>query len=119
MARVEAASTWKIWKGYVDTPEGQVHYHRCGSDGAHPLILLHQWPDGATQWDPMLPVLAAKGFLAIALDMPMFGQSYKPEEEPDLGGFAEGVLAAVQALGYQGPMDYVGHHSEVPGWPCG
>lgn len=28
-----------------------------------------------------------------------------------MGGFAEGVLAGVQALGYQGPMDYVGHHS--------
>lgn len=56
-------------------------------------------------------MLAAKGFLAIALDMPVFGESYTPSEELDLRGFAEGVLAAVQALGYQGPMDYVGHHS--------
>jgi pimeloyl-ACP methyl ester carboxylesterase len=47
----------------------------------------------------------------IAIDMPGFGQSYKPEKEPDLAGFAEGVLAAVQAIGYSEPVDYVGHHT--------
>lgn len=59
----------------------------------------------------LVAVLASKGFRAVALDMPGFGQSYKPEKEPDLAGFAEGVLAAVQALGYSEPVDYVGHHT--------
>lgn len=57
------------------------------------------------------PGFAAKGYLAIALDMPGHGQSYRLEKEPDLAALSEGALAAVKAFGLDGPVDYVGHHT--------
>ncbi|GAQ83765.1 hypothetical protein KFL_001610060 [Klebsormidium nitens] len=100
-----------IRKGYVDTAKGQVHYRRAGTDGATPLILLHQSPESGAMFDAVLPGFAEKGYLAIALDLPGHGLSYRPEEEPDLAALSEGTLEAVKALRLGEAVDYVGHHT--------
>ena len=62
-------------KGYVDIPEGQVHYREEGS-GA-PIVLLHGHPLSSIEYDPIIPILA-KDYRAIAMDTLGLGNSDLP-----------------------------------------
>lgn len=64
------------------------------------------------------PGFAEKGYLAVALDLPGHGTSYRPDKEPDLATLSEGALAAVKALGLEEPVDYLGHHTGVKALSC-
>jgi len=95
-------------KGYADTPEGQVHYLRCGT--GKPMILLHQSPAAATMWEAVLPLFAAAGFEATALDLPGHGDSWRPQKPPSIPDYARNVVATLDALGIA-QADIVGHHT--------
>src|SRR5690348_2858832 len=83
----QMTETARMRKGYVDTPEGQIHYITAGSGGV-PLILLHQNPSSARMWEAVIPGLAARGRQVVAFDTPGYGNSDAPAEEPDIPYYA-------------------------------
>jgi 2-hydroxy-6-oxonona-2,4-dienedioate hydrolase len=66
----------------LTTELGDLHYHEAG-DGP-PLLLLHGSGPGVSAWANFRGNLAAFAahFRVLALDMPGFGISYSPEENP-------------------------------------
>lgn len=95
-------------RGYADGPFGQIHYQQAGS-GA-PLILLHQAPMTSAQFDLVYTPLAARGFHAIGIDMPGFGQSDPTPFVPTIADYARCVPAVLDALEIA-RADVLGHHT--------
>jgi len=96
-------------RGYLEGPAGQVHYRRAG-EGGEPLLLLHQSPLSSTQFDAVLPRLAAQGFDALALDLPGYGMSDEPAAGATLEDYAGIIPAAMGAMGWS-RAHLLGHHS--------
>lgn len=96
-------------RGYLEGPAGQVHYRRVG-EGGEPLLLLHQSPLSSTQFDAVLPRLAAQGFDALALDLPGYGMSDEPPVGATLEDYAAIIPAALSAMGWS-RAHLLGHHS--------
>ncbi len=95
-------------KGYVDTPEGQMHFRSAGHGPA--VLLLHQAAASSAMWNALLPPLAAQGRRALAFDLPGCGMSDPPASQPDLDYYARRVEEAALALGVT-EFDLVGHHT--------
>lgn len=95
-------------RGYADGPDGQVHFHDLG-DGP-PVVLLHQAPMCARQFDAVMPLLAEAGFRAIAIDLPGFGGSDAPSEPPTIAHYAAIVPRVLDHLGIA-QADILGHHT--------
>lgn len=95
-------------RGYAGGPFGQVHFIDCGE--GEPVVLLHQAPMNAHQFDAALPLLAAGGLRAIAIDLPGFGQSDPPPFVPSIADYA---VALPEVLGHLGlaSAHLVGHHT--------
>ena len=82
-------------RGFVDTPEGQIHY--CFEGSGDPLLLLHPTPRGVDAYLELIPPLA-KGSRAIAMDTIGYGDSYKPRSQPSIEDYAEGVVSLLDGL---------------------
>jgi pimeloyl-ACP methyl ester carboxylesterase len=95
-------------KAYADGPFGQVHYAVLG-DGK-PLVLLHQSPTDMVQFARVMPLLAAAGIRAIAVDLPGFGTSDVPDHPPTIAEYAAIVPAVLDALGIA-RASLLGHHT--------
>jgi pimeloyl-ACP methyl ester carboxylesterase len=95
-------------KGYVDTPNGQIHYREEGA--GEPVLLLHQAPSSSEMWEALLPRLAALGYRAIAIDLPGYGMSDPPPAPPELTDYAASILAAARGLGLD-RFAVIGHHT--------
>ena len=82
----------------LTTDDGELHYHEAG-DGP-PLLLLHGSGPGVSAWANFgenLPTFASS-FRCVALDLPGFGTSYEPTDNPALHG-PTAVVAFLDALG--------------------
>lgn len=104
-----------IRRGYFDGPTGQIHYRRCAGTGlqgatGEPLVLLHQSPLSSTQFEAVMPALAAAGFDVLATDMPGFGMSDVAAEGATLEDFASIIPAGLAAMGWRDAF-IVGHHT--------
>jgi len=93
----------------VPTPGGprRVHYRRQGK--GPPLLLVHQSPKNSAEYAPLMARWSAH-FTCIAPDTPGFGQSDPLPGEPDIGDFADALLATMEALGLRRSAAY-GFHS--------
>jgi pimeloyl-ACP methyl ester carboxylesterase len=61
----------------VSSPAGRIH---LVEQGTGPLVLLvHGFPESWYSWRHQLPVLAAAGYRAVAMDVRGYGRSSKPE----------------------------------------
>jgi pimeloyl-ACP methyl ester carboxylesterase len=98
----------RITRRYLDGRWGQVHVTHAGS-GA-PVLLLHQSPLSGTQFLPVLPLLAAAGFQAVALDTAGFGMSDPPPAPASIADHAENVATVLDGLGWAS-CAVVGHHT--------
>lgn len=94
-------------KGYVDIPEGQLHYRSDGS--GENLLLLHQAPMSSEEYEGVLPLLAAH-YHAIAIDLPGHGNSDDPPREYEIEDFAASVISFLDAMGID-KTSIVGHHT--------
>jgi pimeloyl-ACP methyl ester carboxylesterase len=92
-------------RGYVDGPEGQIHYRSQGE--GPPVLLVHQAPWASIQYRHVLPRLAETGFRAIALDLPGHGMS-DPPRHPRIEAYAESIAALLRAL-EAAPAAVIGH----------
>lgn len=92
-------------RGYVDVPEGQLHYRSHGE--GPPVLLVHQAPWASIQFRHVLPKIAAAGFTAIAVDLPGHGMS-SPPVRPGIDVYAESLSALLTGLKL-GPVLVIGH----------
>lgn len=99
--------TQTIRRSYVDTSTGQVHVRECGA--GKPLMLLHWSPTTGRHYDTALPLFAAKGFRAIAPDIPGHGMSTANVDRFEVADFARAIDETAEALGI-GEMALVAGH---------
>ena len=86
--------------GYVDTPEGQMHYMTEGE--GEPLVLLHQGCRSSRMYVKLIPLLSNE-YRVIAMDLMGFGNSDPvPTQNPSVPDRARNVLHFMEALGIQG-----------------
>lgn len=73
----------------------------CVEEGDGPLVLLfHGWPEFWWSWRHQLPALAAAGYRAVAVDLPGYGRSDKPDatyDEPWVNACLAGLVPALGA----------------------
>ena len=72
-------------EGFVDTPEGQVHYVTEGS--GEPLLLLHMTPQSTYQFRELMPLLA-ESRRVIAMDTIGYGDSFRPQRQHYMEDYA-------------------------------
>ncbi|MFD4393620.1 alpha/beta fold hydrolase [Kitasatospora sp. NPDC058478] len=92
----------------VPSPAGRIH---LVEQGTGPLVLLlHGFPESWYSWRHQLPVLAAAGYRAVAIDVRGYGRSSRPEEVAAYRMFdlVEDNVAVVHALGERSAV-IVGH----------
>lgn len=96
-------------RGYVETPDGLIHYRELGSGPV--LLLLHQTPSNSEQYSASLPLFAARGFRVVAMDTPGFGMSDRPDDKPPhMKWFASRVIQLLDGLGID-KAHIFGHHT--------
>jgi pimeloyl-ACP methyl ester carboxylesterase len=98
----------KPLRGYADGPYGQIHYRRTGA--GEPLVLLHQAGMNSGQFDAVYPLLAARSFDVIGIDMPGFGMSDAAPFVPRVEDLACCVPAVLDALELT-TAAIAGHHT--------
>src|SRR5436309_15409379 len=77
----------------------------CVEDGppSGPLVLfVHGWPEFWWSWRHQLPALGAAGYHAVALDLPGYGRSDKPDVSYDEQSVKPPSPAVVPAAGPSG-----------------
>jgi len=83
--------------------------HAVEQGAGRPVVLLHQTPRSADEFRDVLPLLAAGGCRAIAVDTPGYGAS-DPVEPPTIEAWAAAIADAVGPReGW--PAVVVGHHT--------
>jgi pimeloyl-ACP methyl ester carboxylesterase len=95
--------------GYVDGAHGQIHFRAQGQ--GQPLLLLHWAPSNGRQYEAIIPLLAAKGFRVLALDVPGFGRSHKNTDGWSCAQMAADLEVALDALGCERGYAVGGHLS--------
>jgi pimeloyl-ACP methyl ester carboxylesterase len=94
---------------YLQTSAGQVHAVTAGASSGTPVLLLHQTPRSADEYREVLVALGRYRRL-VALDTLGYGASDPPQAVHSIEAYADGVLAAADALGAD-RFDLVGHHT--------
>ncbi|WP_416965502.1 alpha/beta fold hydrolase [Streptomyces sp. Agncl-13] len=92
----------------VPAPAGRIH---LVEQGTGPLVLLvHGFPESWYSWRHQLPVLAAAGHRAVAVDVRGYGRSSRPADPSAyrMLDLVEDAVAAVHALGERSAV-IVGH----------
>jgi pimeloyl-ACP methyl ester carboxylesterase len=84
----------------VETALGPIYVEELGPEGGTPVLLVHGSIGWSRLWRPTSEALAAKGYRAIAFDMPPMGWSFRdPAGDYSRQTQALRLLALVEALG--------------------
>jgi pimeloyl-ACP methyl ester carboxylesterase len=95
-----------VQTGYVVVSGIRLFYT---AEGAGPLVLLcHGFPEHSYSWRAQLGPLAAAGFRAVAIDLPGYGRSDKPDVTYDVRWLCDCLAGAIRALGARRAV-LVGH----------
>ncbi len=80
-----------------------------GPVGGEPVVLLHGWPERATVWRHVTPILNAAGYRTLAMDRRGFAPGARPKRRRDyrLPALIEDVAALIDEVG--GSAHVVGH----------
>lgn len=101
-----------VQRGYVDGPQGQIHY--CDSGGEGPaLLLFHQAPLSMRQFDRVYPILAGAGLRVVGADLPGLGMSDVAGSDgnpPSIEDYAGIAPCLMDALGIDA-AHLCGHHT--------
>lgn len=102
-------------RAYVDTACGTVHVATAAPDdgegGTGTVLLLHQSPRSSDEYRDVLPLVAAAGWRAVAMDTLGYGASDPvPGGVDSIEAYAEGGFALLDALGIERAA-VVGHHT--------
>lgn len=81
----------------------------CWEEGDGPLVLmLHGFPEFSYSWRHQMEPIASAGYRAVAIDLPGFGRSDKPDVTYDVSWLSETIGGVITALGYEKAV-VVGH----------
>lgn len=88
---------------YIATPRGTMHARVGGSGPA--LLVLHGYPQTHLMWHAVAPLLAER-FTVVAVDLPGYGASFRPELSADHAShskraMASDLLAVMAELGHE------------------
>ncbi len=102
-------------RGYARGPYGLVHFHDSAGlvesrPGELPLVLLHQSPASARQFEAAFKPLVARGIRFVAIDTPGFGLSDPTPSLPRLEDWASSIVAVLDHLSLPN-VDLLGHHT--------
>jgi pimeloyl-ACP methyl ester carboxylesterase len=98
-----------VRRGYVDFCGGQLHYYRCGrADTGTPLLCLHMSPGSGMVYEKFLASIGDSR-LALAVDIPGFGNSSVPSSEPEIEAYACAIGEVVDAFGFT-KLHLMGYH---------
>lgn len=87
-----------VRRGFVDFPDGQVHYRTAGSGGSTPLVMLHASPGSSKMLEPLIAAMG-DGRRAIAPDTLGNGDSMPPAgAQPEIADYAGAVLGLLDRL---------------------
>jgi pimeloyl-ACP methyl ester carboxylesterase len=98
-----------IRKGYVDTPNGQIHFRQLKKVDGIPLVLFHQTASSSLMFETLMNLLA-DDFHTIALDTPGFGASFSPPNLFTVSYLSDSLHAALTQLGVESCFVF-GHHT--------
>ena len=74
-----------------------------GANEGQPLLLIHGWPDDASTWDQVAPMLAVEGFRVIVPTLRGFGATRFLDDDALRTGnsamLATDIIALMDALG--------------------
>ena len=85
-------------RGFVDLPDGQVHYRREGS--GEPLLLFHATQASSVNFCQVIPFLS-QSYWVIAPDYPGYGDSDLPPRLYTIADYAESMFKVMDGLGIQ------------------
>lgn len=108
--KVLSSARTGLKKGYLDGPFGQIHYYESGDVNSPCLILAHQSPSSARMFEKAMPLMAAQGLRAIAVDTPGFGNSDVPPAPPSIADYATILPCVLDGLGLDS-AHFLGHHT--------
>lgn len=102
-------------RGYARGPHGLVHFHDSAGlvkprEGELPLLMLHQSPASARQFEAAFKPLVQRGQRFVAIDTPGFGFSDPTPSPPRLEDWASSFVAVMDHLGIA-RADVLGHHT--------
>ncbi|MEO0574805.1 MAG: alpha/beta hydrolase [Pseudomonadota bacterium] len=99
-------------KQYVDTAAGQLHLrsHNARNEAAPVLLCLHPAPSSGLYFDTVLPLLNENRNV-FAPDYPGHGGSYPLDAQPDIDDYADSMLALLDGLQVNTPVDVLGFHT--------
>lgn len=99
-----------IKRGFVDIPDGQIHYRELRDQPGRVVVMLHSNPGSSAM---LLPMIERFGVFrpVIAPDTLGFGDSSRARQEwPQIADYAAATLAALDALGIE-RFDLYGNHT--------
>jgi pimeloyl-ACP methyl ester carboxylesterase len=81
----------------------------AGPIDGEPVVLLHGWPERATSWRDVTPILNAAGFRTFAPDRRGFSPGARPKSRRDytMPQLVDDIVALIDQVG--GPVHLVGH----------
>lgn len=97
-------------RGYVTVPWGQAHYRSAGDVGAPTVLLLHQSPLSSATYEPVLPLLAARGIRTVAVDTAGYGLTDAPPSAWTIPEYAHAAWAFADTLDL-GRVVLLGQHT--------
>lgn len=83
---------------YVEGAWGQIHVRTMGPADGVPVILVHKMVWSSVEFSRAFPFLAKRGLRVIAVDLPGYGLSDGPEQEPTADDYADALLPVLDAL---------------------
>ena len=90
---------------FCDTALLRIGYRSGGPKDGAPVVLLHGWPDDASTWDSVAPVLHAAGLRTVAPFLRGFGPTrFRSERAPrsgEIAAMAQDALDLANALGLE------------------
>lgn len=95
-------------RGYVDIPDGQIHYRLKPGRGT-PIVCLHQTASSSAMFEKLAAAYAGEHPI-YALDTPGFGGSFDPRDMPDMAGYGRYLSTALHSLGLE-RVHLFGHHT--------
>lgn len=97
-----------IPKAYAQTRHGQVHYRRLGA-GSRRVLLIHWLPLSSRMYQHVMPILAARGFDVLAVDLLGYGRSDPRPEVWSMADWAGSVAEVAASLGFKDALVVGGH----------
>ncbi|MDX2221714.1 MAG: alpha/beta hydrolase [Rhodospirillaceae bacterium] len=109
---MSATSPPAVRKGYVPTSRGEIHYRTVGA-GARHVVFLACVSTGGLGFHDVLPLMAARGYRAVAIDIMGYGRSDRMSGEWLMGDFADNLAEAMRALDVRPTRLVAGHFSAL------